>query len=86
MRWDVDSDPQLPSFLLGQEMARNGPSNISWLQALSMTLMHCPLCLGLALLSAIRTTAHLVMIAQLERRIAEKFEHPASLLGAVFEL
>ena len=51
-----------------------------------MTLTHCPLCIGLALLSAIRTTAHLVMIAQLERRTAEKFEHPASVLGTVFQL
>lgn len=51
-----------------------------------MTLTHCPLCIGLALLSAIRTTAHIVMVAQLERRSAEKFEHPASLLGTVFQL
>ena len=42
--------------------------------------------MGLALLSAIRMTAHLVMIAQLERRTADRFEHPASLLGTVFEL
>ncbi|WP_413429668.1 hypothetical protein [Synechococcus sp. Cu2B8-bc1011] len=51
-----------------------------------MTLTHCPLCIGLALLSAIRFTAHLVMIAQLERRTAEKSEHPASVLGTVFQL
>lgn len=51
-----------------------------------MTLTHCPLCIGLALLSAVRTTAHLVMMVQLERRTAEQFEHPASVLGTVFEL
>ena len=51
-----------------------------------MTLTHCPLCIGLALLSAIRTTAHLVKIAQHERRTAKKFAHPATVLGAVFQL
>ncbi len=51
-----------------------------------MTLTHCPLCIGLAVLSAIRMTAHLVMIAQLERRTAMQFEHPANVLGTVFEL
>ena len=51
-----------------------------------MTLTHCPLCIGLALLSAIRTTAHIVMIVQLERRTVDQFEHPASVLGTVFEL
>jgi len=48
--------------------------------------MHCPLCFGLAVLSAVRFSAHALMLLQLERRRAEDSSHPESLLGMVFEL
>ena len=51
-----------------------------------MGLMHCPLCIGLAVLSAIRFSAHAVMVFQLERGRAALTTHPATLLGTVFEL
>jgi len=56
------------------------------MDALGMGITHCPLCIGLALLSAVRFMANAMMLAQLERRGAEQFTHPASLLGTVFEL
>ena len=86
MKWVVASDHDQPNCPLSQEIATNGARGMNWLQDWVHALTHCPLCIGLALLSAIRTTAHLVMIAQLERRTAEKFEHPASVLGTVFQL
>ena len=51
-----------------------------------MGLTHCPLCIGLAILSALRFSAHAVMAFQLERGRAAKSTHPANLLGTVFEL
>ena len=51
-----------------------------------MGITHCPLCIGLAVLSAVRFMANVVMVWQLERRGADQFAHPASLLGTVFEL
>ncbi|WP_170953865.1 hypothetical protein [Synechococcus sp. UW105] len=51
-----------------------------------MGITHCPLCIGLALLSAFRFMAHVVMLIQLERQGVEQFAHPAGLLGTVFEL
>ncbi|MEB3253500.1 MAG: hypothetical protein VKI93_02190 [Synechococcus sp.] len=51
-----------------------------------MGLTHCPLCIGLAVLSAVRFMAHAVMAVQLERSRAAGTTHPATLLGTVFEL
>lgn len=51
-----------------------------------MGITHCPLCIGLAVLSAVRFMANAAMLLQLERRRVEDFAHPASLLGTVFEL
>ena len=51
-----------------------------------MGITHCPLCICLAVLSAVRFMANAVMLLQLERRGAEQSTHPASLLGTVFEL
>lgn len=51
-----------------------------------MGITHCPLCIGLAVLSAVRFMANAVMVLQLERRGLEQSTHPASLLGTVFEL
>ena len=51
-----------------------------------MGLTHCPLCIGLAVLSAIRFSAHAVMVFQLERGRVDLTTHPATLLGTVFEL
>ena len=36
-------------------------------QSLLMGLLHCPLCMGLAVLSALRFSAHALMVFQLER-------------------
>lgn len=51
---------------------------------LPMGLLHCPICIGLAVLSAIRFSAHAVMAYQLERGRAAASAHPATLLGTVF--
>ncbi len=51
-----------------------------------MGITHCPLCIGLAVLSAVRFMAHLIMVVQLERRRASTTTHPALVLGTVFEL
>ena len=51
-----------------------------------MGLLHCPICIGLAVLSAIRFSAHAVMAYQLERGRAAASAHPATLLGTVFGL
>ncbi len=51
-----------------------------------MGLFHCPLCVGLAVMSALRFMAHVVMAMQLELRRAERSAHPSDLLGTVFEL
>ncbi len=51
-----------------------------------MGLLHCPICVGLAVLSALRFFAHGVMLVQLEIGREERFAHPADLLGTVFEL
>ena len=37
-----------------------------------MGLLHCPLCMGLAVLSALRFSAHAVMAFQLERQRLER--------------
>ena len=37
-----------------------------------MGLLHCPLCMGLAVLSALRFSAHAVMAFQLERHRWER--------------
>ena len=55
-------------------------------QAHPLTLTHCPLCIGLAVLSAVRFLAHCVMALQLERGTAGESTHPAMLLGTMFEL
>ena len=51
-----------------------------------MGITHCPLCIGLAVLSAIRFMAHLTIAVQLERQRASLSTHPALVLGALFEL
>ena len=51
-----------------------------------MGITHCPLCIGLALLSAIRFMAHLTIAVQLERQRASLSTHPALVLGTLFEL
>ena len=51
-----------------------------------MGITHCPICIGLAVLSAIRFSAHAVMVYQLERGRAAASAHPATLLGTVFGL
>ncbi len=51
-----------------------------------MGITHCPLCIGLAVLSAIRFMAHLTIAVQLERQRASLSTHPALVLGTLFEL
>ena len=51
-----------------------------------MGITHCPLCIGLAVLSAVRFMAHLTMAIQLERQRASTSTHPALVLGTLFEL
>ena len=51
-----------------------------------MGITHCPLCMGLAVLSALRFSAHAVMVFHLERGRAASSTHPATLLGTVLEL
>ena len=51
-----------------------------------MGITHCPLCIGLAVLSAIRFMAHLTIAVQLERQRAYLSTHPALVLGTLFEL
>ena len=51
-----------------------------------MGITHCPICVGLALLSAVRFMAHAVMVYQLERSNADATTHPANVLGTIFEL
>ena len=70
----------------GQEMASNGAVASEGADARSMGIPHCPLCFGLALLSALRFLAHAVMLVQLELSRDERFAHPAELRGTVFEL
>ena len=50
-----------------------------------MGLFHWPLCIGLAVLSALRFMAHVVMAKQLELRRVEPSAHPGDLLGTMFE-
>ena len=51
-----------------------------------MGITHCPICVGLAVLSAVRFMAHAVMAYQLERANADSTTHPATVLGTLFEL
>ena len=51
-----------------------------------MGITHCPLCIGLAVLSAIRFMAHLTIAVQLARQRASLSTHPALVLGTLFEL
>ena len=51
-----------------------------------MGITHCPLCIGVAVLSAVRFMAHATMLIQLERGRASTSTHPAMVLGTVFEL
>ena len=60
-------------------------SNLVW-DAWEMGLTHCPLCIGLAILSAVRFLAHCVLAVQIERARASESVHPAMLLGTLFEL
>ena len=70
----------------GREMESNGAVASEAADARCMGILHCPLCVGLALLSALRFLAHAVMLVQLELSRDERFAHPAELLGTVFEL
>ncbi|WP_413331256.1 hypothetical protein [Synechococcus sp. WH 8017] len=70
----------------GQEMARFPSAAPKGLDAESMGLMHCPLCVGLAVVSAARFSAHVVMLLQLELLRTDGSEHPADLLGTLLEL
>ena len=58
--------------LADQEMASNRVKQRDQLQAEAMGLLHCPLCMGLAVLSALRFSAHAVMAFQLERHRWER--------------
>ena len=69
-----------------QEMVRSAVVLRKTDDALSMGITHCPICIGLALLSAVRFMAHAVMAYQLERANATTTTHPAMLLGTVLEL
>ena len=51
-----------------------------------MGITHCPICIGLAVLSSVRFMAHLMMFIQLERQRASTSTHPALVLGTLFEL
>ena len=64
----------------------SSPSLIRTGIVVRMGLLHCPICIGLAVLSAIRFSAHAVMAYQLERGRAAASAHPATLLGTVFGL
>ena len=48
-----------------QEIRHSCPRGAAGVEAPPMGLTHCPLCIGLALLSAGRFMAHLVMASQL---------------------
>lgn len=69
-----------------QEIVRSAVALPKSSNALSMGITHCPICIGLALLSAVRFMAHAVMAYQLERANAATTMHPAMLLGTVLEL
>ena len=51
-----------------------------------MGLTHCPLCIGLAILSAVRFLAHCVLVVQLERARAPEAVQPPTLRGDRFAL
>ena len=51
-----------------------------------MGLLHCPLCMSLAVLSAVRFMAHVVLALQLEMQRTQRTSHPADLLGTIFGL
>mgnify|MGYP004347561279 CR=1 FL=1 len=69
-----------------QEIERNHANGRSGWESQSMGITHCPLCIGLAVLSAVRFMAHLTMAFQLERQRASTSTHPALVIGTLFEL
>ena len=70
----------------GQEIQRSCAVIPNSCECWSMGITHCPICIGLAVLSACRFMAHCLMAFQLERGHAGRTTHPATLLGVVFEL
>lgn len=71
---------------IDQEIARLDAAGRRIWEPLPMGLTHCPLCIGVAVLSAVRFMAHATMLIQLERGRASTSTHPAMVLGTVFEL
>ncbi len=51
-----------------------------------MGLLHCPLCIGLAVLSAVRFSAHAVMAFQLDRQRWERSSHADQSMGILMRL
>ena len=51
-----------------------------------MGLLHCPLCIGLAVLSALRFSAHAVMAFQLERQRLEQSSRVDHSMGMLLRL
>ena len=70
----------------GQEIQRWCAGTPNSCEAFLMGITHCPICIGLAVLSATRFMAHCVMAFQLERGRAGCSTHPATLQGVVFEI
>ncbi len=51
-----------------------------------MGLLHCPLCIGLAVVSALRFSAHAVLAFQLDRQRFERFSHTDRSVGILMRL
>ena len=51
-----------------------------------MGLLHCPLCIGLAVMSALRFSAHAVLAFQLVRQRFERFSHTDRSVGILMRL
>ena len=64
-------------------MANNVVIRLSLSQACSMGLLHCPLCMGLAVLSALRFSAHALLAYQLNRQRSDLTNYRNDLIGLV---
>ena len=70
----------------GQEIQHWYARTSNSCESFLMGITHCPICIGLAVLSATRFMAHCAMAFQLKRARAGCSTHPATLLGVVFEI
>lgn len=71
----AENDPPLhrqgPGQGGGREEIRAGPPQGRWSgQGGAMTILHCPICVGLAMLSVIRATSHVTLVGLSLIRVA----------------